>query len=145
GEAAPVTVSLGRGLVVRGTVIDSDGKPAVGAVVRGESDELRQNRRAAATTDAQGHFVLAGLSPHAKATLTVGGPGGAARVTIDATPDHPLDRTLRKELDIRLKAGVALTGRVLFNGQPRAGVVMRLLRGTDVGGGGLRMSILGET
>ena len=145
GEPPPVSVSLGRGLVVRGTVIGPDGKPAAGAVVNGENDEPRMNRRVSATADPQGHFVLAGLSPHAKARLTVGAAGGAARLTLDATPDHPLDRSLHKDIDIRLKPAVALTGRVVFKGQPRAGVVMRLRRGTDVAGGGLRMSVLGES
>jgi hypothetical protein len=145
GDAAPVTVSLGRGLVVRGTVIGADGKPAAGAVVNAENEEPRLSRRVSAIADAQGHFALGGLYPTAKASLTVSAAGGATRLTLEATPDHPLDRTLRKDLDVRLKPAIALTGRVLFNGQPRAGVVMRLHRGTEQGGGRLRMSTVGES
>ncbi|HEY1378518.1 MAG TPA: M56 family metallopeptidase, partial [Gemmataceae bacterium] len=39
GEPAPVTVRIGRGLAVRGTVRDRDGKPVAGAVITAQNDD----------------------------------------------------------------------------------------------------------
>jgi protocatechuate 3,4-dioxygenase beta subunit len=127
GDAAPVTLSLSHGLAVKGIVRDADGKPVANAVVHVQS-EGRAYRQATALTSAEGRYEAAGLSPREGAILTASSPGGFVWKKIDADPNHPGDRTRWQELDVRLERGVTLTGRVLFQGQPRAGVVLKLSR-----------------
>jgi protocatechuate 3,4-dioxygenase beta subunit len=144
GQPDAVTLSLSRGLSIRGVVRDPDGKPAAGAVVqvhyelgppvprpapaanaaRRPAPPIRHT--AAGQADANGRFEVTGLPPRIGALLTVRGDAGAARTTLATAPDHPADRARSEEVEIRLKPGVAVTGRVLYKGQPRAGVVMKL-------------------
>jgi hypothetical protein len=106
---------------------DGDGKPAANALVQVQN-EGRNYRRSTARTDAEGRYEVVGLAPRADAMLIVSGPGGFAWAKIEGDPSHPRDRTRRKELDLRLQPGVTLTGRALFQGKPRPGVVLKLHR-----------------
>src|SRR5581483_1793853 len=66
GDPAPVTVRVGRGLAVRGTVRDRSGRPVAGAVVFAQNDG-QPYRRAAATADGEGRFVVSGVAPQVAA------------------------------------------------------------------------------
>ncbi len=127
GDPQPVTLKLARGLEVRGFVQDAAGKPAVGAVVRGDNAD-RTYIQKSATTDARGRFVLSGLSPHVKTTLTIADAQGTAERVIEGIPDFPWDKTRTEQIDVTLAAGVRLSGRVLKDGKPLPGVTMRLNR-----------------
>ena len=120
-EPKPVTLSLGRGLVIRGTVSDANGKPVAKLSVSIPTD----NRSTFTSPD--GAFEFAGLSPYQNHILDARGVDGFAIAEILADPTHPAEKTLSKVLQLHLKkGGVIVTGRVLFNGKPRAGVVMKL-------------------
>jgi hypothetical protein len=70
---------------------------------------------------------LVGLSPYHGASLIVTGLGGSARARLEATPEQFVGGTLWKKVNLRLdKGGVVLAGRVMQQGKPRAGVVMKL-------------------
>jgi beta-lactamase regulating signal transducer with metallopeptidase domain len=125
GQPAPVTFSLGKGLQIRGTVNDANGKPAAGASVSFYPDTWLPDTTA--TTDREGGFELLGLSPYKSGKLVVQAAEGAATIPIEANSNQPITQTIRKHVEIRLKqGGVVITGRVLHNGKPRAGVVMKL-------------------
>jgi beta-lactamase regulating signal transducer with metallopeptidase domain/protocatechuate 3,4-dioxygenase beta subunit len=142
GDPKPVTLTIGRGLAVRGVVLGPDGKPVAGAAVRAQNAD-RPFGRAAATTDADGRFQLSGLSPHVGTLLTVSSDAGAYRTTISGAADHPPDRTRWHDLEVRLRPGVALTGRAVHQGRPRAGVVLKLF--VNRGGEGNRFFVSGES
>jgi beta-lactamase regulating signal transducer with metallopeptidase domain/uncharacterized GH25 family protein len=126
-EPKPATLLLSRGLVVRGKVRNPDGKPAGGAIVQARSETPFHSSDAIA--GAEGFFeISSGLSPRAGVVLTATGAAGGANITIDAAPEHPLDKTRWQDVEIQLKTGVVLSGRVLYNGQPRPGVVVQLSR-----------------
>lgn len=127
GDIEPVSLSVARGLVVRGIVRDKEGNPLAGVAVHGQNID-RPFKRANATTDAEGRFELAALSPHAKTIVTVAGEAGAFFQRIDGEPTHPWNKTRVVELPVTLNAGVSLFGRVTFGGKPRAGVRMVLMR-----------------
>jgi hypothetical protein len=80
GQMTPITLKLARGLAIRGKVVDAEGKPVAGAVVHGRNEEVRASQgqsftfmieRAAATTDGEGRFELAGLWPQQKSEIEV--------------------------------------------------------------------------
>jgi hypothetical protein len=60
--------------------------------------------------------------------LIVAHSSGAALETIAGEPEHVWDKTRTVDVELNAKKGVALTGRVLKDGQPRPGVRMRLHR-----------------
>jgi beta-lactamase regulating signal transducer with metallopeptidase domain len=125
GEPPAITLPMGRGLAIRGSVSKADGKPAPGLTVSAFMADNRFQR--SAVTDAAGRFELVGLSPYHGASLIVSGPGGSARAKLEATPGQFLGGTLWKNVDLRLdKGGVVLTGRVMHQGKARAGVAMKL-------------------
>lgn len=134
GEPAAVTLLVSRGLVIRGTVRDPAGKPVAGALVF--SRTFAQPVYSAVTrTSADGRFELAGFSPQTGPFVGIASDTGTFRTTIEASEDHALDRPRIKDLDIPFVPAVAVTGRVLHKGKPRAGVVMKLFSdlGTTVG------------
>jgi protocatechuate 3,4-dioxygenase beta subunit len=125
GPIEPVTLSLTRGLVVRGVVRDASGNPVPDAAVRGRNVG-RPFLAAESTSDAAGRFVLSGLSPLAKSIITAGTAQGGARAIIDADLKHPEDES--RFVDISLDVGKlpVITGRILRDSQPQSGVLIRL-------------------
>src|SRR5207244_13128719 len=91
GEVPAVTLSLGRGLAVRGVIRDRDGKPAAGAVVLGQNEE-HPCRKSSAVTNSEGRVELTGLSPYTRTILTAGRGSHAAPSRTKTTPTHPLAR-----------------------------------------------------
>lgn len=127
GERPPLTLKLGRGLAVRGTVRDENGQPVAGATVRG-ANPGSPYRAATTSSDADGRFTLTGLSPHADAMIFVANERGREHHAIAAQPEHPWDQTRWIDVELKLARGVTLSGRILKNGKPRAGVTIKLNR-----------------
>ncbi len=123
---APLVLKLGRGLVVRGTVRDAQGEPVAGARV--DAQDTEWSLKAAATTNDQGRFEIVGVSPRMDTRLSVVADSGAASTDVPAEPDHPWDKSRFVNVELTLKPGVSLTGRVLKGETPRANVNMRLYR-----------------
>lgn len=63
GEDVELTVRLEPWARARGTVVDDDGRPVVGAIVDASSEAGRAEGAGSATTDDDGRFVLEGLGP----------------------------------------------------------------------------------
>ncbi len=120
-----VELKLTRGLILRGRVVHVDGKPAAGVTVRAENTQ-DVYRKGAATTDPEGRFEIAGLSPHVPTAVSVVGESGALQRAIPGDVDHPWDQTRVVQLDLKLQAGVTLFGRIMRDGEPQAGVPMKL-------------------
>jgi hypothetical protein len=128
GGVTPLTVKLSRGLVVRGRLDDTDRKPAVGILVRAQNRDLPYISRSA-LTDAEGRFELRGLSPQVATLVAASAASGSCHAEIAAEPDQPWDRTRIVDLPpLELREGVKLAGRVVFEGQGRAGVRLKLMR-----------------
>jgi uncharacterized GH25 family protein len=125
GRIEPITMPLSIGMVVRGSVKDAEGQPVANAVVRGASLG-RPYLNVATVSGDDGKFELRGLSRHVNTNISIANEKGAAQTTIVAEQDHPSEKTRFVDLDLELKSGVVLTGRVLKDGKPRAGVQMKL-------------------
>ncbi len=126
GEVPAVNIPVAHGLVLKGTIRDSEGKPAVGAAVRAES----RNQYYLAKTDELGHFKLSNLSPRAEVQISASLGSAIADSSLPADATHPWDKTRVENIELTLKPGVVLTGRVLEDKEPEAGVLMVLHRST---------------
>ena len=128
------TVTVHRGRKISGKVLDAKGKPVRGATVKvGEmiffsddadaedSDDMLENMGAmrSATTDADGHFSIIGISR--KATTVAADHATAGRspsVSIgEGTQDPP-------PVTLKLRGFGSITGRVTQKGKPLAGVAV---------------------
>ncbi len=100
-----------EGFSVSGMVVDADGNPVEGALVfAGRTEDLQT------TTDAEGHFELAGLSVRADTTVLVALPDGSAAYAEPIDPEVPL------ALVIELAEPVTIVATVLdADGQPVGG------------------------
>jgi protocatechuate 3,4-dioxygenase beta subunit len=125
GHIEPITMPLSIGMVIRGSVKDAEGQSVANAVVRGASLG-RPYVDVATVSGDDGKFELRGLSPHVNTNISIANEKGAAQTAIAAERDHPSERTRFVDLNLELKSGVVLTGRVLKDGKPRAGVQMKL-------------------
>src|SRR5262249_1921753 len=108
--------------VLRGVVLDPEGKPLVGAKVtaQGFSTDAFSGFSPdifdpLALTNLRGEFVLRSKSPITYAALRVGGNGGAPRIIAARKPEANPHR-------IKMTAGATLTGRLVRDGQPVSGV-----------------------
>ena len=124
GELPSITMQLTKGMVISGTVRGADGKPAAGVKVRGQLPA----RSAYAQTDGNGHYEISGLSPLTDAQLTFSSATAGAIETVAGDPKYQIDKIRRVALDVDLKTGISLTGRVLKDKQPQAGVKLSLHR-----------------
>jgi hypothetical protein len=106
---------VGPSRPVRGTVTDADtGKPVAGAVVSSGQypNGVIDRHRAWTVTDAEGRYTLTGLP--AERGLSVRAEGPAAEPYLAITAEVPDRAGLEPiDLDLKLKRGVWLTGRVL--------------------------------
>jgi large repetitive protein len=98
--SAPLHVVLARGASVSGTVLDSSGRPAAGALVRSGS--------VAVTTDAQGRYRLDGL-PSGLQRVDASAPGGlvARKGGVRLASGAPA------AADLQLQPGVTIAGSVV--------------------------------
>ena len=110
GEGVPVTVTLRRGLVVAGRVVDAAGAPRAG--VRVECTSAAMARGAVGmfsfvppvTTSADGRFRFEGVAEGRWQLVASDGEGGSAREVVEAG---------REDVVLRLVAAGELEGRVL--------------------------------
>jgi hypothetical protein len=114
--------------ILRGVVLDPDGKPLVGARVtpQGFSTEAFSGFGPdifdpVAVTNLQGEFVLTSKSPIHHADLRVEGNGVAPRIVPGLKPE-------RNPQSIKATRGATLTGRLVRDGKPVAGVSVGLVQ-----------------
>ncbi len=125
GELAPVTVRIHRGLVLEGVVHNAEQQPVAGIKVHARvmDDSYRQ---LTVTTNARGRYRFTGVSPLAKAVVSVADQAGCALVQLPGDAEHDLTTEKRVTQDLSLKPGVTLVGRVVQDGKPQSGVRIRL-------------------
>ncbi|HEY7427081.1 MAG TPA: carboxypeptidase-like regulatory domain-containing protein, partial [Gemmataceae bacterium] len=131
----PFDFASGPGMVVEGTVRDQDtDKPIAGVVVRhglghdfGYNFGWAQEELATTTTDAAGHYRLAGMprpTPQAYRVVQFIPPRDQPYLPVGASPQAPAFGK-PAQLDVGLKRGVLVKGRVTdkATGQPIQAVV----------------------
>jgi protocatechuate 3,4-dioxygenase beta subunit len=105
-----VKFTLGRGLVVSGRVVDTDGKAVSGARIAEGAGAPFQTRHLA-TTDADGRFTLSGLNPEGKQELTITHP---KRKLATKVPVEGRKGTAKIEgLQVKLQPMGSVTGRAV--------------------------------
>lgn len=128
GKTVTVTLKVHKGLIINGTIIDGDGKPAVGMFSfiyvpgRENGDANRSSISLNLTTDQQGHFEVAGL-PVGKGTFDRINDSLPDRWTLPAPT--AIEVSTKAPITLRLKrlAQYTMTGTVTDNaGLPAAGV-----------------------
>lgn|GEM_PF-1906760 len=108
-----LVVTLQRGAIVTGSVLSSDGKPVAGARIA----DARGYFGLEATSDAEGHFRMSGLTPEATDFLIDHPTLGAAKSRLNLQNGE-------NRLDVRLTPDGEIHGRVLGpDGSPVAGAV----------------------
>ena len=125
-------VQLSRGFTLRGTVWESDGRPAVGVMVTvadaGEGPRFRFGNLGtaplSATTDGNGQFAIVGVTSGKKTVEARSPEGGRDRVTVELAGDA--------EVELRLAPPSLLEVRVVGpQGEALAGVKVE---GVQIGG-----------
>lgn len=141
-----VVVKVARGLVVKGTVVDEQGLPVRGIQVTATT-QGGSYRQTATVTDTDGAYRFAGLSPYVPTRIAAWSESGAAEETIGSTEDHPWQKTLTKNVALKLISATSVVGRVTQAGRPVSGVSVRLFRAgpADPGEQGVRFSLSGKT
>ncbi|HEX2475015.1 MAG TPA: carboxypeptidase regulatory-like domain-containing protein [Lacipirellulaceae bacterium] len=123
-----VRLAVGRGLVVRGHVMDDDAQPVFGAVVKlHDKYGFKQNERSTVTDD-EGRFEFAGLSPHEEQKLEILDVDRALRASaaIPADPNSAAERVVDLGA-VKLQATGTITGTVLGDGKPLEGATVYLI------------------
>lgn len=128
GPVEPLVIEVSRGLVIRGAVTDAAGAPAREIVVAASHDIPITSPAARVLTAADGRFEIAGLDPREPYWLSAIGAGRAAFGAVTDEPGHSVMQPREVEINLSLKPAVTLAGRVLFDGEPQAGVRLTLLR-----------------
>lgn len=128
GPVEPLVIEVSRGLVIRGAVTDAAGAPAREIIVAASHDIPITSPAARVSTAADGQFELAGLDPRQPYWLSAIGAGLAAFGAVAGEPGHSVAQPREAEVDLVLKPAVTLSGRVLFDGEPQAGVRLTLYR-----------------
>lgn len=124
GQPEEIVYKLSPGLIITGTVLDSDQKPVNGVLVHAQQKQPYLS--VGARTDEQGRFRLAGLFPNNSTDIAVSTQFASEFKTIEAAKE---DVEIRQEdLQITLHEGIRLTGRVIKNGKPVAGLKIELDR-----------------
>jgi beta-lactamase regulating signal transducer with metallopeptidase domain len=143
GPIDEVVVEIGRGLVVKGKVVDEQDRPVRGVQVVASS-EGAPYRQMATVTDAEGAYRFAGLSPYVPTRIAAWSESGVAETIIALSEDHPWEKTLTKSVVLKLRSGgTSVVGRVTRAGRPVSGVSVRLLRSGPPAAGeeGVRFSL----
>ena len=125
-------LKLGRGLVIRGTVVDERGKPVFAAEVRTTDRFGRPELAKKTVTDDQGRFELAGFPPHEEQPIEVSDPTTQMIGDAMVPADDNVAATRVVELPpIQLRGTGSVVGKVMGDGKPLAGVAVTLQRQSD--------------
>jgi beta-lactamase regulating signal transducer with metallopeptidase domain len=146
GPIDEVVVEIGRGLVVKGKVVDEQDLPVRGVQVVATS-EGAPYRQTATVTDAEGAYRLSGLSPYVPTRIAAWSESGVAETIIALSEDHPWEKTLAKSVVLKLlSGGTSVVGRVTKAGRPVSGVSVQLLRAGPPAAGveGVRFLLSGQ-
>jgi len=145
GEPIPaVTLRLPRGLLLRGRVVDVDGKGIGGALIRAQ--ERAPYFRLVRTISADdGSYELAGLPLNGHAHVFAMHERGTANATVAPQPNVKSSETVAVDLDLKLKAGVALQGCVLKDGKPRPDLEVQLQRSFGEQGNRFNVTVVAVT
>ena len=116
-EVATCTLTLSRGLELKGRVVDQDGQPIAAATIECMAEDPQDNWVVIAHSDAEGRFVAANRPEKGKVVLTANASGYQERMERGVDPS--------KEVELRLQrlqpATVRITGRVVDpDGRPVA-------------------------
>jgi len=116
GETAELAVAIPAGVLVRGVVVDADGRAVEGADIRLGMGN-REDGHLVARSDADGRFTLRDVREHATVGAQAEGHVPSALAVVRDSTAHVLDVTL-----VLGPAGAALAGRVLdARGEPVPG------------------------
>ncbi|MGH7139806.1 MAG: hypothetical protein ACREHD_29045, partial [Pirellulales bacterium] len=115
----PLPVNLPGDRLLRGTVVDENGKPLAGAIVWPGGAKTRQKRwwgalpgvDEAAVTDADGRFFITSQEPKLGLDVAASAPGYAK------APAQLFELDGR-EIEIRMRRGASVSGRLMIQGQP---------------------------
>ncbi len=130
---------LERGATVAGRVLDADGQPVIGAMVRFEVQHTGVRyftQGSMATTGGDGRYVLEGVEPGSRLIVARNQEGARAAREIEVAPGI-------NQLDLRFAGGFEISGRVVDGaGAPLAGASVAALaeagdwRGAEARSGG---------
>jgi uncharacterized GH25 family protein len=126
---APLPKDLPPDRMLRGRVVDDDGKPVVGALVEPRGCKQGDRRWGGmvniadpfAVTDDNGQFVITSTEPVEAFDLTVRSPRHAAKV-------FNLIPTGNETRDLAVELGAMVRGRLIADGKPVAGAKLGLVQ-----------------
>ncbi len=125
----PAVIKMSGGASIKGTVVDVDGAPMVGAVVSAGG------RRNEASVDEAGNYAIVNMAP--------GDYNVAVRDTNGSTLESKREKLAAAEekvVDFDFEGMIAITGQVLRNGNPEGGrgggLRLTLIPGSGAGAGG---------
>lgn len=146
GPAETELLKVARGLLIQGDLCNERGEAVSGAVVTATSDR-RSNFSVETRSDETGRFLVSGLAPGLPTRVVAMTESVAAETVIDATLNYPPDQTLVRKVQLVLRPGVTLTGRVVADGKPTPGVTMKLFKAPPIkpGDASLPERFFGET
>lgn len=137
-KADDVVLKVGRGLVIRGQVVDESGKPVFAAEVRTRDKYGRAEAGKATVTDDQGRFEFVGFPPHEEQQIEVLDATSRTRGTAQVPADEAAGPDRLVELaPIPMRSTGQVRGTVLGDGKPLVGVTVDLHSMQQLGGGRL--------
>lgn len=121
-----VVLRVTRGLVVRGRVVDGDGKPIALARVEAEN-RLSRSEKKQTHTDESGRFELAGYPPHEELQLKVSDSVDRLRASAEVPADSAAGAARVVDLgEIKLRGTARIQGAVIADGKPLPGASVHL-------------------
>ncbi len=135
GDEATADIALGEGGTIEGWILDSDGKPVVGAYVSANPANNRRfgwwRRRPSGRSQSDGRFVLRGVTDDTYNMWAYAAGYGSAQ--------HKNARQGDTEIQIRLKALGWIEGVVSKEGRPYAGMFTVMARPVQGGNRSMEM------
>lgn len=129
GDSGPLRLEVGRGLVIKGRLIDTSRRPVSGMIVKAVPLG-RYDFRLETTTDDEGRFKFEGFNPQTGCNLSAVAEGLTASYTVAGDKKYPITESRTAEAELVLEPSVTLVGRVLYEDKPLARVRLTLDRPT---------------